>query len=241
MADRAAGVVATSRQKLRSAGQTPGSVNVVSVIEPGSGAVVYCKELESRGFPEPIVRFDLIAEVAGARARVASAFVDGRTFDAQSPLVIAVSGFPATAWHLEASAASPLIQFGAALAVSAGGGGGGKPSIFVPDIVAAAPADAPVGLLIARSGPQRYQYRAGTADTAIGIPAGSHLHTVSARGGLLAGTIEIGTAAPMIPVLPGTAFTEAWDTDDANSQARGAMTVTFTSVAAWFVSWFEGT
>lgn len=235
-------VHAVSRQKLRFAGIEAGSLQVATVPEPGSSAAVYLKELVApRNVAQPIVRLDLLADCAGARVRLASAFIDARQFRGQSPLVIAVAGFLATAWHVEASATSPQIQFGASLAVGSCGCGAGKPSIYVPDVFAEPSTDVPAGLLVARSGPQRFRYRAGTAvPTVIAIPAGAHLHTVTGRAGAIDGTIELGALEDFIPVLAGDAFTESFDTDDANSQLRGPRNVTFTDLAAWYVSWFEG-
>ena len=235
-------VHATSRQKFRFIGSAASSQQLATVECPGSTAALYLKEFEgAANAAEPIVRFDLLADCAGARVRLASAFVDGRTFQARSALLIAVAGFPATAWHVEASSASSRLQVGVALGVGSCGCGGGKPSIYVPDVFAEPSADTPAALLVGRANPQRYRYNAGTANFAQAIPPGAHLHTVSALGGAIAGTIEIGNGAvPFIPVLPGVPFSESWDTDDANSQARGPTTVTFTDVASWFVSWFEG-
>lgn len=234
------GINATSRQKFRFVGGSPSAAQIATVECPGSTAALYLKELEGNA-PVPVVRFDLIADAAGARVRLASAFVDGRLTRGQSALLAAVAGFPATAWHIEASSASSRLQVGVSLVVGACGCGSGKPSIYVPDRFAEPSTDTPPALLVGRANPQRYRYLPGVADAVVPIPVGAHLHTVSGIAGGAPGTIEIdnGLGGP-ITVPAGTPFSESWDTDDASSQARGPTNVRFTGLASWFVSWFEG-
>lgn len=229
-----------SRGKARALPASGRPQTLVTVDHPASCAAVYVTEFSAPRFlTGPYVRLDLVAEVNGARARIASALLRSTDLNA-SDLVISASGFPAQKFHVEVLASAPEINVGVALVT---GCGCGAPFILVPPKYQQAANDTPAAFLLGlpASVPQLYRYATGSGNALVNVPLGARVKSIYTLGGAVAGSVQItqgGIVGAAIPIPIGVPWAEQFS-KSGEDQLAGPVAVTFVNSASFFVSWWQ--